>query len=91
MQRRRIEHDFVFRVQWASFDIDRLLDDFPIGLRDLGKFWPWTGRELSKGHTKPALGLLYACLNLPRNDPRARAASSARMRWFALWGKGWLS
>lgn len=69
MLRHASEHEFVFVVNWAPIDFERLLDHFPLGLRDLGKFWAWTGLETADGCPKPALAIWDAYLRLPKLDP----------------------
>lgn len=61
-----VRHRFGFVVNWANIDFEELLDDFPPGLRDLGRFWAWTGLETSDGCGKPSLEIWDAYLSLPR-------------------------
>ena len=63
--RQAAEHEFVFVVNWANIDFDRLLDDLPILLRDLARFWAYTGLQTSDGCDKPALSIWDAYLDLP--------------------------
>lgn len=64
--RKGVEHEFVFVVNWANIDFDRLLDDIPVVMRDQARFWAYTGLQESGGCPKPALFIWDAYLELPR-------------------------
>jgi|Deesub1362A_J573_1020465.scaffolds.fasta_scaffold03379_4 hypothetical protein len=60
------ELDFEFVVNWAPIDFEPMLKHFPPGLRDLGRYWAYTGLQRSDGCPKPALAIWDAYLALPR-------------------------
>jgi hypothetical protein len=61
-----VAHDFQFIVNWTALDFEELLQAIPIFLRDLARFWVYTGLETTEGCPKPALGVWDAYLELPR-------------------------
>lgn len=60
------QHDFRFVINWAAIDFEELLQEIPIFMRDLARFWVYTGLETGPGCEKPALTIWDAYLQLPK-------------------------
>ncbi len=58
-------HGFRFVVNWAAIDFEELLEAIPFFMRDLARFWVYTGLQTTEGCDKPALTIWDAYLQLP--------------------------
>ncbi|MFP3855039.1 MAG: hypothetical protein ACLFWD_12170 [Anaerolineales bacterium] len=68
MLRHATQHDFVFVINWAAIDFEELMKEIPFFLRDLARFWVYTGLETSEGCPKPALQVWDAYLAMPHEQ-----------------------
>ncbi|MBI5934718.1 MAG: hypothetical protein HY867_13515 [Chloroflexi bacterium] len=59
------DHNFVFVVNWTGIDFDKLLAILPPEMRELARFWAYTGLEKSNACAKRALPIWDDYLNLP--------------------------
>lgn len=63
------EHKFLFIVNWAGIDFDKLTKKFfPGSAQDFSWLWTYTGIQRSNGNPKKAYYLWDAYLNLPREN-----------------------
>lgn len=59
------DNNFVFVVNWTGIDFDKLLAILPPEMRELARFWAYTGLEKSNTCAKRSLLLWDDYLNLP--------------------------
>ena len=65
--KKAMAYHFVFVVNWAPIDFDRMQRRFPDRvLQDTAAFWAYTGLQRSNGEPKVALQLWDGALHLPR-------------------------
>jgi hypothetical protein len=64
------QQNFRFVINWAAIDFEELLQDIPFFMRDLARFWVYTGLETGSGCEKPALTIWDAYLQLTKRSAR---------------------
>lgn len=70
--RAAVRDSYVFIVNYAAIDFDKMIGSLPSNLRGLAGIWQYTGLMTSRGKAKPALALWDAYHQLPYYSPERK-------------------